>query len=86
MASDRDVERVYSTRDMVAKLRRLADALEGGTPFRIQIAGERIHVPARAEFSLAHERGDSGEEIEFQFTWTRAEPADIDETPDEPIV
>ena len=38
----RDVERIYSTSDVVAKLRRLADALESGRPFRIQVAGERI--------------------------------------------
>ena len=65
----RDVERFYSTADVVAKLRRLADALESDQPFRIQIAGERIHVPVRAAFSIEHERGDSEEEIEFQLKW-----------------
>ena len=69
----RDVERVYSTAEVVAKLRRLADALEGGKPFRIQVAGERIRVPARAEFSVEHERGDDEEEIEFQLKWALAE-------------
>ena len=71
--SPRDVEAVYSTGDVVAKLRRLADALETGTPFRIQIAGERIRVPARAQFSVEHERGDDEEEIEFQLKWPRSE-------------
>ncbi len=52
----RDIERIYSTPDVVAKLRRLADALESGTSFRIQIAGERFRVPARADLSIAHER------------------------------
>lgn len=65
----RDVERIYATADVVAKLRRLADALEAGMPFRIQVAGERIHVPARAEFSVEHERDDSAEEVEFQLRW-----------------
>lgn len=65
----RDVERIYATPDVVAKLRRLADALEAGTPFRIQVAGERIYVPARAEFSVEHERDDSSEEVEFQLRW-----------------
>ncbi|MPZ83810.1 MAG: amphi-Trp domain-containing protein [Actinophytocola sp.] len=69
----RDIERIYSTADVVAKLRRLADALESGTSFRIQIAGERFRVPARAEFSIEHERGDGEEEIEFQLTWKLAE-------------
>lgn len=68
----RDVERFYSTAEVVAKLRRLADALESETPFRIQIAGERINVPARAEFSIEHERGETEEEIEFQLKWQRA--------------
>jgi amphi-Trp domain-containing protein len=67
--ADRDVERIYSTDEVVAKLRRLADALETGSPFRIQIAGERINVPARAEFSIEHEREGDGEEIEFQLKW-----------------
>lgn len=65
----RDVERFYSTSEVVAKLRRLADALETGKPFRIQIAGERIRVPARAEFTIEHERSEDEEEVEFQFKW-----------------
>lgn len=65
----RDIDRIYSTEDVVAKLRRLADALEAGRPFRIQIAGERIRVPARAEFSVEHERSEDEEEIEFQLKW-----------------
>ena len=65
----RDVERIYATHEVVAKLRRLADALETGDSFRIQIAGERVRVPVRAEFSVEHERGDGEEEIEFQLKW-----------------
>lgn len=76
----RDIERIYSTPDVVAKLRRLADALESGTSFRIQIAGERFRVPARAEFSIEHERGDGAEEVEFQLKWTLdADDADDDD-------
>ena len=70
MADERDVEKGYSTEEVVAKLRRLADALESGSPFRIQVAGERIHVPVRAEFSIEHERGDDEEEVEFQLKWS----------------
>lgn len=80
----RDVERIYSTPEVVAKLRRLADALESGTSFRIQIAGERFRVPARAEFSVEHERGDGEEEVEFQLRW-KLDPED-DEADDEPTV
>ncbi|MFP5317067.1 MAG: amphi-Trp domain-containing protein [Acidimicrobiia bacterium] len=81
----RDVERVYSTTDVVAKLRRLADALETGKPFRIQVAGERINVPAHAEFSVEHERNDDEEEIEFQLKWSRRE-APASEEDDAPVV
>ncbi|MDQ3756908.1 MAG: amphi-Trp domain-containing protein [Actinomycetota bacterium] len=73
MADERDVEKGYSTAEVVAKLRRLADALESDKPFRIQVAGERILVPDRAEFSIEHERGGDEEEIEFQLKWTRAQ-------------
>ena len=68
--SDRDIEKSYSTSEFVAKLRRLADALENGEKFEIQIAGERIYVPVRAIYNIEHEREDSEEEIEFQIKWT----------------
>lgn len=80
----RDVERMYATDQVVAKLRRLADALETGKPFRIQVAGERIRVPARAEFSIEHERGSDEEEVEFQLKWSieGGEPEDDDDEAD----
>ena len=68
--SDRDVEKIYSVSQFAAKLRRLADALEAGERFEIQVAGERIYVPARAEFNIEHEREGNEEEIEFQLKWT----------------
>ncbi|MFC4852358.1 amphi-Trp domain-containing protein [Actinophytocola glycyrrhizae] len=80
----RDVERIYSTPEVVAKLRRLADALESGTSFRIQIAGERFRVPVRAEFSIEHERGDGEEEVEFQLKWKL--DAEDDDDDDETVV
>ncbi len=66
---DRDIEKTYSTSEFVDKLRRLADCLENGQQFEIQIAGERIYVPVRAVCNIEHERGDSEEEIEFQVKW-----------------
>ena len=66
----RDIERFYSTPEVVAKLRRLADALEQDTSFRIQVGGVRIRVPVRAQFSIEHELGEDEEEIEFQLKWT----------------
>ena len=68
--ADRDIEKDYPLPDFIAKLRRLADALESGQRFEIQIAGERIAVPARARYNIEHEREGGEEEIEFQITWT----------------
>ena len=65
----RDIEKTYTTKQTVAKLRRLADCLEQGKRFQIQIQGERILVPADAVFSIEHERGKKTEEVEFQFKW-----------------
>lgn len=67
---ERDIEKIYATSEFVAKLRRLADSLESGEKFEIQIAGERIYVPARAEYSVEHEREGNEEEIELQIKWT----------------
>lgn len=67
---DRDIESSYSTSDFIAKLRRLADSLEGGEQFEIQIAGERIYVPVRATYNIEHEREAGIEEIEFQIKWS----------------
>ncbi|SHK18162.1 amphi-Trp domain-containing protein [Desulfatibacillum alkenivorans DSM 16219] len=66
---ERDVVKEYSVKQTVEKLRRLADCLESGKPFRIQIAGERINVPAGAVFNIEHEREGNSEEVEFQFKW-----------------
>ena len=71
--SERDVESIASVSEFVAKLRRLADALESGRSFRIQVAGERFTVPAGAELSVEHERSDGTEEIELQLRWTAAD-------------
>jgi amphi-Trp domain-containing protein len=68
----RDIEKSYSTKQMAAKLRRLADCLEKGKRFQIQIAGERILVPADAIFNIEHERSGTMEEVEFQFKWKLA--------------
>jgi amphi-Trp domain-containing protein len=70
MKEDRDIEKGYTSSEFVSKLRRLADALETGDKFEIQIAGERIYVPVRAEYNIEHEREGSEEEIEFQIKWS----------------
>lgn len=69
MANDRDIEKAYPIDEFIAKLRRLADCLETGEPFEIQIAGERLYVPVRATYSIEHERDEESQEIEFQIRW-----------------
>jgi amphi-Trp domain-containing protein len=66
----RDIEKNYPVKQFVKKLRRLADCIEQGQKFQIQVAGERISVPASAIINIEHERGSSSEEIEFQLKWS----------------
>lgn len=68
----RDIEKICAAATFATKLRRLADALEQGSRFRLQVAGERICVPARVECSIEHEREGSSEELEFQIKWTNS--------------
>jgi amphi-Trp domain-containing protein len=68
----RDLERTYSRAQFVAKLRRLADAIETAEAFTIQVAGERLRIPADAAFNIEHERAAGVDELEFQLRW-RAE-------------
>jgi len=65
----RDIEKDYSSKQFVAKLRRLADCIEAKDRFRIQVAGERVSIPPDATINIEHERGDGEEEIEFQLKW-----------------
>ncbi len=69
--SDRDLEKTYPAKQFAAKLRRLADAVEAGKAFTLQIAGERLHVPADALYNIEHEREGGVEEVEFQLRWRR---------------
>lgn len=66
-----DVEKSYSTRENAAKLRRLADALEQGKAFEIQIANNRVYVPAYAEIEFEYEQNDDEQEIEIEIKWKR---------------
>ncbi|EKE10911.1 MAG: hypothetical protein ACD_15C00177G0001 [uncultured bacterium] len=65
----RDIEKVYTKKEFIQKLRRLADALEKDEKFNIQIAGERIYIPKDAIINIEHEREKGEEEIEFQIKW-----------------
>ena len=70
---DRDLERTYPRAQFVAKLRRFADALEEGKAFTIQVAGERLRIPADAAFGIEHERESGESELEFQIRWSAAD-------------
>ena len=65
----RDIEMNYPASQFVKKLRRLADCIEQGQRFQIQVAGERVSIPANAIINIEHERSDSSEEVEFQLKW-----------------
>ena len=67
--SERDVEKDVPKQRFIETLRRIADALEKEESFRIQVAGERLTVPADAQLSVEHEREDGVQEIELQFRW-----------------
>lgn len=67
----RDIEKVYTKKEFIQKLRRLADALEKDKKFNIQIAGERIYIPREAVINIEHEKGKNEEEIEFQIKWKK---------------
>ena len=72
MAADRDLTRAYSRAQFVAKLRRLADALESEKGFVIQVANDRLRIPADVTFNIEHERAGATEELEFQLIWTKS--------------
>ena len=71
MGNEKDVEKAYSNKEVVAKLRRLADALEEEKTFEIQIAGERIYVPPYETVEFEYERQGEDEEVEIELRWKR---------------
>lgn len=69
MKDNRDFETVLDLTAFVAELRRLADTLEAGQTFAIEMGGEMVEIPADAGFSIELEtEGDRGE-LEFQLKW-----------------
>ena len=64
-----EVEKGYSNKQTAEKLRRLAEALEQGTAFEIQVKGQRIYVPADAEIEFEYERTENVHELEVEIKW-----------------
>ena len=71
----RDIEKNYPVKQFVKKLRRLADCIEQGQRFQIQVAGERVSIPATTIINIEHEREGSSEELEFQLKWSLDQPS-----------
>lgn len=71
--ADRDVELDCPTPRFIETLRRLADALERGETFRIQVGSQRFVVPADARLSIEHEAAGGEEELELQLSWKTSE-------------
>ena len=71
MADEKEVEKSYATKEVVSKLRRLADALEAEKTFEIQVAGERIYVPPYASVEFEYAREGDEEELEIEIKWRR---------------
>ncbi len=65
----RDIEKAYPKTEFIKKLRRLADSLEKGKKFSIQVKGLKINVPENAVINIEHEKEKNEEELEFQIKW-----------------
>ena len=64
-----EVEKGYSNKQTAEKLRRLAESLEQGKAFEIQVSGQRIYVPADATIDFEYETGDESHELEVEIKW-----------------
>ncbi|MCU1289611.1 MAG: uncharacterized protein JWN60_1840 [Acidobacteria bacterium] len=65
-----EVEKGYSNKQTAEKLRRLAEAIEQGKEFEIQVGGQRIYVPADATIDFEYERDEESHELEVEIKWT----------------
>ncbi|WEX07533.1 amphi-Trp domain-containing protein [Chelativorans sp. AA-79] len=66
----RDIEEDYPLPQFIEKIRELADALEEGKRFQLQVAGEMVSIPADAVYNIEYEREGGEEEIEFKIKWS----------------
>ena len=69
--AERDIEKNVTKDTFIATLRRLADALESGETFRIQVQNKRFEVPAGAALVIEHEVEDDSEELSLELQWKR---------------
>lgn len=71
--ADRDIEKDVSPAQFVETLRRLADAIEAGESFRIQVQNKRFTVPPGAAIVIEHEVEDGNEELALELQWERTD-------------
>jgi amphi-Trp domain-containing protein len=68
---DRDIEKNVAKDQFISTLRRLADSLERGESFRIQVANKRFEIPSSATLVIEHEAEDGKEELSLELQWQR---------------
>lgn len=69
--AERDIEKNVTKETFVATLRRLADSLERGEAFRIQVQNKRFEVPQSAALVIEHEVEGDSEELSLELQWKR---------------
>ena len=70
--AERDIEKNVDRASFIDTLRRLADSLERGEPFRIQVANQRFTVPGSADLVIEHEVEGDREELSLELQWSRS--------------
>jgi amphi-Trp domain-containing protein len=63
------MEKKYSQKAYIVKIKRLIESLENGKDFLIQVNGKRIRIPANSEISIEYEKDGKENELEFQIKW-----------------
>ena len=74
--ANRDIEKNVGREYFIETLRRLADALEQGASFRIQVQNQRFEVPSTAALVVEHEVEGDREELSLELQWSR-ETSDV---------
>lgn len=69
--AERDIEKDVAKDYFVTTLRRLADSIEKGEAFRIQVQNRRFEVPATANLVIEHEVAGNDEELSLELQWKR---------------
>lgn len=69
-----ELDRRLTASAFAARLRAIADYLEDGKSFRIQVAGRRFRVPADVDCSIEVEQEGDRVELELQLSWAESPP------------